>query len=82
MLGSSNQLDIHIGTWDVSVLSPLQCASAIPFCELVFHDLKGFEICSIFFQSLCHNLDFFTTVCSLNSQIPHYASTTNEATLI
>lgn len=84
MLGSSSQPDFHTGTWDVPVLSLLQRASAILIREIVSHDLKHFETSSIFFQNLCHNLDFFTTVCSLNSQlpIPHYAFTTNEATLI
>lgn len=54
LLGSCNQLDVRTGTWDVSVLSLLQCASAIPFHESVFHDLKGFEICSFFFQNLSY----------------------------
>lgn len=76
-------LGVHTGTWDVCLLSLLQGASAIPFHEMVFLDLKGIEICSILFQNLCHNLDFFITVCSLNSQsLYYYSSTTNEATLI
>lgn len=84
MLGSSSQPDFHTGTRDLPVLSLLQCASAIVIRQIVFHDLKHFETGSIFFQNVCHNLDFFITVCSLNSQLPlpHYALTTNEATLI